>query len=162
MAISKEKKKEIYKKVGDVVGGSDSVVFANFNGLTVSEVSALRRTLKTNAIGYTVVKKKIAKKALDDKKISGVQPELAGQIAFVYAKDLTAPAREVFAASKKYDKKIGIVGGIFEGRYMSKDEMMVIASIPPLQTLYGQFVNLINSPIQGLVLALGAIVKQKN
>ena len=44
---------------------------------------------------------------------------------------------------------------------MSKEEMTVIASIPPVQTLYGMFVNVINSPIQGLVVALDQIGKKK-
>lgn len=161
MAISKDKKKEIYKKVSDLLDDSKSVAFASFSGLTVSEVSSIRRSLRVDDVGYVVVKKKIAKKVLGEKNITGTEPKMEGQVAFVYSKDLIAPARGVFEASKKYDKKITLVGGIFEGRYMSKEEITSVASIPPLQTLYGQFVNLINSPIQGLVLALDAIAKSK-
>ena len=57
--------------------------------------------------------------------------------------------------------QVTIIGGVFEDKYMSKDEMVAIASIPPLQTLYGMFVNVINSPIQGLVVALNKIGEKK-
>ena len=78
-----------------------------------------------------------------------------------YSAYLIAPAREVFAFQKKYKDNLSIVGGIFDGKYMSKEEMMAIALIPSRETLYAQFVNVINSPIQGLVMALDAIAKKK-
>jgi ribosomal protein L10 len=54
------------------------------------------------------------------------------------------------------------LGGVFEGRYMTRDEIVNIASIPPMNTLLGMFVNVINSPIQGLVIALDQIAKKQN
>jgi large subunit ribosomal protein L10 len=50
---------------------------------------------------------------------------------------------------------------VFEGKYMGADEMKALAMIPSMQTLRAQFVNLINSPIQGFVMALDAISKKK-
>ena len=94
-------------------------------------------------------------------KVEGTTPSLDGELAIAYAADLIAPAREIYAFQKKLDGKIAILGGIFEGKYMSKDEMTTIANIPGMQTLRGMFVNVINSPIQGFVLALDAIAKKK-
>jgi len=62
---------------------------------------------------------------------------------------------------KELKDNLSIVGGIFDGSYAEREMMVSIASIPPLQTLYGQVVNLINSPLQGLVLALNAIAEKK-
>ena len=53
------------------------------------------------------------------------------------------------------------MGGVFEGKYMSREEMTAIAAIPPLKVLQGMFVNVINSPIQGLVMALDQISKKQ-
>jgi large subunit ribosomal protein L10 len=74
---------------------------------------------------------------------------------------LTTPAREFYAFQKKYNGNVKIVGGIFEGKYMTVEEMTAIAAIPSQKTLYAQFVNLINSPIQQFVVALDAIAKTK-
>jgi len=70
-------------------------------------------------------------------------------------------AREVLQFQKKFDKKLSIVGGVFEGRFMNQAEMTEIALIPSQHSLYAQFVNLINSPIQGFVMALDAIASKK-
>ncbi len=161
MALNKIEKKEVVEKVSAIIEKSNSVVFANYHGLTVEEVSQMRRTLRKAGVGYRVAKKSLAKKALEGKKIAGDLPEMHGQIGFAYSEDLIAPAREIFQAGKKYQDKISIVGGVFEGKYMSKVEMIALASIPTRETLLGMFVNIINSPIQGLVLALDAVAKKK-
>jgi len=95
-------------------------------------------------------------------------PALEGEVGIAYGKDLIAPAREVFAFQNKFkvgkDGKGGgivILGGIFEGKYMTKEEMLGIALIPPLSILRGMFVNVINSPIQGFVMALDQIAKKQ-
>jgi large subunit ribosomal protein L10 len=79
----------------------------------------------------------------------------------VYGADPIEGAREVYAFQKKLDKKIQIVGGVFEGKFMNQAEMLMVAQIPGLKTLQAQFVNLINSPIQGFVMALSEIAKSK-
>ena len=71
---------------------------------------------------------------------------------------LQTPAREFFAFQKKYKDNVKIVGGIFEGKYMSMEEMTAIALIPSQKTLYAQFVNIINSPIQRFAVVLNQIV----
>lgn len=162
MAINKEKKKKIVSDVSKVVKDSDSVVFVNFHGLPVADTTILRKTLKGQGIGYLVSKKTLAKRALNDAKIEGVLPTMEGELSLAYGKDLIAPAREVYAFQKKYPNLIQIIGGVFEKRYMNKEEMTDIAAIPPIQVLYGQVVNLINSPIQQFVMALGQIAKIKN
>ena len=161
MAINKEKKKKIVSDVSKVVKDADSVVFVNFHGLPVLDTTILRKTLKGQGIGYLVSKKTLAKRALDEAKIEGTLPVMEGELALAYGKDLIAPAREVYAFQKKYPNLIQIIGGVFEKRYMNKEEMTDIAAIPPLQVLYGQVVNLINSPIQQFVMALGQIAKSK-
>jgi len=161
VALTKAQKKDILDVIEKILKDSKSVAFAQYSGLTVAEVSEMRRTLKKAGVSYKVVKKSLAGKVLGGKKIEGTVPEMPGQIALAYSTDLIAPAREVFQAGKKYEGKISITGGIFEGKFMSKGEMISIASIPSRETLLGMFVNIINSPIQGLVLALDAVAKKK-
>ena len=73
----------------------------------------------------------------------------------------TTQAREVYEFQKKYKNSISILGGVFDGKFMSKEEMMGIALIPSQKTLHAMFVNVINSPIQGFVMALDQISKKK-
>lgn len=161
MPISKDKKKEIIKEVADLMRDSKSVVFFNFKGFSVKNTIEMRRELKKAQVGYLVAKKTLAKRAFDEAKVEGTIPNIVGETALAYSTDLIAPAREVFNFQKKFKDNISIAGGIFDGKYMSKEEMMAIALIPSEQTLYAQFVNIINSPIQGFVMALDAIAKKK-
>lgn len=161
MPISKDKKKEIIKDVATILGDSKSVVFFNFKGFSVKNTTEMRRELKKAGVGYLVAKKTLAKRAFDEAKIEGTIPTMFGETAMAYSADLVAPAREVFNFQKKFKDNLSIVGGIFDGKYMSKEEMMAVALIPSQQTLYAQFVNVINSPIQGFVMALDAIAKKK-
>lgn len=161
MPIKKAQKAEIVKELGEVIKKANSAVFVNFHGLNVAETTKLRRELRGKNIGYTVAKKTLAKRALDDAKIEGQMPELLGELGVAYGEDLIAPAREVWNFQKTHKENLEIVGGIFEGKYMDKIQMTAIATIPPMEVLYGQFVNLINSPIQRFVVALSEVAKSK-
>ena len=161
MAVSKEKKGEILEKLKKIVKDSVSIVFINFHSLPVTESSLIRKALREKGIGYTIAKKTLTKKVLSEGGIKGELPELPGELGIVYGTDPIDPAREVYVFQKKLDKKIQIVGGVFENKFMNKEEMLVISSIPGLKTLQAQFVNLINSPIQRLVIGLNAIAEKK-
>ena len=162
MPISKQKKGEILEKLQKIVGDSVSIVFINFHSLPVMESSAIRKALREKGIGITVAKKTLAKMALSKGNISGDIPEMPGELGIVYGTDSIEPAREIYSFQKKLDKKVQIVGGIFEGKFMNQSEMLAIAQIPSLKTLQAQFVNLINSPIQRLVIGLNAIAEKRD
>jgi large subunit ribosomal protein L10 len=162
MAISKAKKSEIVSDVSKILADSKNVVFVNFHKLTVIETGEVRKALRAAGVGYRVAKKTLIKRALEEAKVTGEIPALDGEIALVYGADLLAPAREVVEFTKKFKDKLSIVGGVFDGIYKTKAEMISIASIPSMHTLQAQFVQLINSPIQRFVLALNAIADKKN
>lgn len=160
MAITKAKKVVILDRLADAVK-KDSVVFVNFHGMPVSELTNIRTQLRKEGVSYFVTRKTLMRKAFTEAGISGEMPELIGEAAIAYGDDLIVPAREVQAFAKKFGDAFSIVGGVFEGRFMSKAEMQSIALIPSEHGLRGMFVNVINSPIQGFVMALGAIADKR-
>ncbi len=161
MARTKTQKKEIIEKLQTLMEGAQSLVFVNIHGLKLENATKMRRALKADGVGFFVAKKSLTALALASKKYAGTAPELLGEVGFAYSTDLVAPARGVYEFQKKLKDQVSIVGGVFESKYMTKEEMVAIASIPPLSTLHGMFVNVINSPIQGFVIALDAIAKKK-
>ena len=162
MPITKGKKKVILSGLEKTVKDAKSLVFVNFHGLTVASVSALRRALTAEKVGYKVAKKTLIRRALDQEKIEGERPEFPGELAIAYSQDALAPARGIYEFQKKLEGKVNIIGGIFAGKYMNKEEMVSIASIPSIQVLRGMFVNIVNSPIQRFAIALDQIAKIKN
>lgn len=161
MPITLDKKKQLVTGLEASLSTAKSVVFVKFDKLTVADVNTFRRNLQKEDIGYVVAKKTLLKRALGAQTITGDLPLMPGQIAVAYSTDPLSPAREVLAFAKTHKENIAIVGGIFEGKYMNASEMMSIATIPPLQTLRGMFVNLINSPIQRFAVVLDQIALAK-
>lgn len=161
MAITKAKKQDILAKLETVRDSSESIVFVHYKGLTVANTTAMRKELREKGVGYFVAKKTLMKKAFGTS-FTGEMPNLDGEIAVAFSTDAIAPAQSIKEFSGKFKDNLAIVGGVFQGVFKSKEEMVEIASIPPLQTLRGMFVNVINSPIQGLVISLDAIAAKKS
>ena len=165
MAITKDKKLEIVDKLKTIADKGKTIVFVNFHGLSVGGVNDLRQGLRQKEVGYYVAKKTLIKRTMGDAGFAGEMPEMEGEIALAYltneAGDTLLPIKEIYDFQKKNTEVLKIVGGIYEGAFVSSDFVIQMAQIPNRETLYAQFVNLINSPIQGLVMALDQIAQKR-
>jgi large subunit ribosomal protein L10 len=161
MAITKDKKKEILDKVSKITD-AESIVFANFHGLSGNETVEMRKKLRESGVSYFVARKTLVKRAFGESKIEGEMPELEGELAVVYSdSDVTAPAREIYAVQKAHADGMQILGGVFEKHFINKVKAEEIALIPSHDVLKGMFVNVINAPIQGIVMTLKAIADKQ-
>lgn len=171
MAISKDKKREIVAKLKDAIKEASSIAFVGFTKLTVADASKMRKQLSQAGVRYFVAKKTLIRLVLKEQGYEGQVPELPGEVAIAWTKelpvgsaeaaDVTAPARGVYEFGKKLKGALVLLGGVFEGAFINAEKVIAIATIPPMQVLRGMFVNVINSPIQGLVMALDQISKKK-
>jgi large subunit ribosomal protein L10 len=158
MAITKDKKRDILARLTDAFKEASSVAFVNFSKLTVKDASRVRKELKDAGVYYYVAKKTLIKLALRQHDYKGEAPELPGEVAVAWTtEDITAPSRGVYELGKKLKGAVALVGGVFA----DAQKMLSIATIPPMPVLRGMFVNIINSPIQGLVMALDQISRKK-
>jgi len=164
VAITKQKKTEIIATLKGIFAKSPAVAFVQFNKLTVANAQALRRKLREVGTGYYVAKKTLIRKSLEGGKVTGELPSLDGEVAVAFLEagdDVTAPAREIFSFEKKLEKAVKLIGGIFEGKFIGQEKVLSLATIPSRQTLLAQFTNLVNSPIQRLVIGLSEVAKKK-
>jgi len=166
MAKSKQQKEAILKRLENAFKSASSAVFVHFTGISVADESQMRSALKEEGNIYFVAKKTLIKKALQNAGIAGEIPNLDGEVAVVYSaadvEDITGSARGVYTFSKQFGAdRLSIIGGIFEGGLKNAVAMNEVATIPPIPVLRGMFVNVINSPIQGLVIALNQIAEKK-
>lgn len=162
MAITKDKKREIVAKLEDAFKEASSVAFVGFTKLTVADSSKMRKELAGAGVKFFVAKKTLIRKALEGQKYEGTLPELPGEVAVAWTTDdVTAPSRGVYEYGKKLKGALSLLGGVFENAYIDASSTTAIATIPPVPVLRGMFVNVINSPIQGLVVALDKIAEKK-
>ena len=154
MAITKEQKKVISAKLGDALQ-STTAVFVSFKNIGVEDKNILRKALKEYGVSYMVAKKTLLKRAMDAAPVEGEAPDLGdGMVAVAFGDDQMAPAREIFNFGKEHKDMVEIIGGVFEGNFKNKEEMLDIATIPDMKTLRGMFANLLNSPLQRFAIVL--------
>jgi len=161
MPITKDKKKELISELETVFKNSKGVVFVGFKGLKVNEANSMRKGFKAQGVNFIVAKKTLMGRALEAAKVTGTAPVIGAEVAVAYSAENLTTAREVGGFLKKNKEKLSILGGIFEGKFITAAEVLVYSSIPDRQTLYAQVVNLFNSPIQGFVMAANEIAKKK-
>jgi large subunit ribosomal protein L10 len=160
VAISKSKKVEILAHLDEGLKTAESVAFVNFHGLSVTEVTALRKALRAEGVSYYVAKKTLVKRALDAKGVAGEQPELVGELALAWSMDPIAAAKGVHEFAKTHKEHMSLVGGVYQGAYMSKEAITSLASIPSREVMLGQFVGMLNNSIANVVRAFDAKAKQ--
>ena len=166
MAKTREQKKEAVQEIESVLKRAPSSVFVHFTGINVAQETALRKAFLADKLGYTVAKKTLIRRALSALGHDHEATPLDGEIAIAYNLtedgDPTLAARRVFGFARDYGvEKLVIVGGIYEGQFMDAEAMRVIATIPSITVLRGMFVNVINSPIQRLAIALDQIAQTR-
>lgn len=161
MAITKEKKQEIVKKIEDIASRAKTLVWVQFKGLSVAQQSEMRKALRAQNIGYTVAKKSLMALGLKSAKIEGEAPVLEGEVALAYGEDELSPARELLVFVKKFGDTLAFAGGVFGGKYVDKAGITAIAAIPGLETLRAMFAQVINSPRQRFAVVLSEVTKTK-
>ncbi len=160
MAITKAKKGTILSKLETIKKDAQTLVFVKFKGVSVADTSAMRKALREAGVGYFVAKKTLMKRAFGDT-YAGEMPTLDGEIAVAYSADQIAPAQNIKDFAKKYKEAISIAGGVFEGAFKTREEMVAIASIPGMEVLRGMFAQVINSPRQRFAVVLSEVAKTK-
>ena len=158
--LQKSKKIEMVKELEGAIKNSQSLVFVNFHGLKVGEETKLRRELRKAEVGYKVSRKTLLYHALKGK-AEGEVPELTGEVAIAYSQDPTASAREIYSFQKTHKVLLNIIGGIFEGKFIGREKMMEIATIPSKEVLLSKLAFLFKSPMQRMALAINEVAKKK-
>ena len=160
MPITKQKKAEIIEKLSAGLKTAETVVFVGFKQMKLSDQNAMRKALREKGITYYVAKKTLVRRALDAKGVKGTMPETPGEVAIVWSTDPVAPAKGVYEFAKKHKDSLTLFGGIYEGTYQTQAEIMVLATIPSREELYGKFVGMLSAVYGGFARAVEAKRKQ--
>ncbi|MDE0243309.1 MAG: 50S ribosomal protein L10 [Candidatus Kaiserbacteria bacterium] len=160
MALSRSQKESAVATIKENVTKAKTLVFVRFDKVTAEEMNALRTSCANEDVHFIVAKKTLLRKAFDGADIDGEFPSLDGEVALASSEDLLASARIMGEQSKQLEDRLHIIGGVFEGAFTPEGQMQVIADIPPLKTLYAQFLMVIRSPIQGFVSVLDQVAKK--
>jgi len=151
--IKPEKQQEV-ETLRAKFGEAKGIVLADYTGVTVAEVSELRRKCREAGVEYKVVKNTLAKIAARDADIAGLADHFDGPIAIALSSvDTAAPARVLSDFVKNY-QKMTLKVGYFDGRIYSQAQIDEIANLPSREVLVALLIGTIQSPISQLIWCL--------
>lgn len=158
MALSKEQKTAVIADLTNLLTSSKMTVVAQYKGMTVKSMQALRKEAKGNGTAVKVVKNRLVKQALTGvETLKGVDAAaLEGQLLYAFNDaDEVAPAKVLNDYAKK-EPALQFVGAITaEGVFIAAEEVKALASLPSKQQLIAGIINTLQSPARNTMSALG-------
>lgn len=156
--LTKDQKKQLVKDLSEKIKAAKSVVFADFRGLKVKDLSELKKELRKSNASFKVAKKTLMKIAFKDAGLNFDPEKLEGQIAVSLSDDEVSAAKTIDIFSRK-NENIKIVGGFVGEKEMSIEEMITLAKLPSREELLAKLVGTLNAPVSGFVNALASNIR---
>ncbi|MDR1615784.1 MAG: 50S ribosomal protein L10 [Syntrophomonadaceae bacterium] len=151
-----EPKKETVKHIAQKIADAQLIVFTDYRGLTVDEMSELRNALRTPGVEYHVMKNTMVEFALRSHEMEEVIPYINGPNAVLFSQDdLVGPVKAIYDFIKKI-KKLEVKAGILDRKLISADKIKVLSELPSREVLIATVLGTMQAPITSLVYVLNA------
>jgi large subunit ribosomal protein L10 len=156
-----KEKQQVVSEVKAKLSASVSTVVTDYRGLTVAEVTELRKQLSEAGIDFQVLKNTLVRRATGEIGLTDMDQFLTGPTAIAFSQDdVIAPAKVLYNFAKEH-KNLEIKGGIIEGRLVGSDEMKEIASLPSREGLLSMLLSVLQAPIRNLAYVVKAVAEQE-
>lgn len=156
--LGKEQKHEIVEELHGKFSRASSVFVAHYRGLSVQEVNELRTAIRQGEqeYEYKVAKNTLLRRAIADTDATEILPYFEGPTAVAFAFENSAGLAKVLVDYAKEHSALELRGGWVDGKSVSKDEIVELASLPSLDELRGKMVGLIQASAQKLASVIKA------
>jgi large subunit ribosomal protein L10 len=171
--VQKEDKERIVEELTEKLRNSETMIVADYRGLTMPQIDALRGRLISNGARFTVVNNTLTRRAAEAAGADALLALLEGPsaIAFIEADGDAVAVAKALADTARETKVLEIRGGIMQGRIVSGSEIVELSKLPPLDVLRGQVLGaivapltaiaaLVNAPLQNLYGLIDARIEQ--
>jgi large subunit ribosomal protein L10 len=151
--VKKEQKEQIVSELASRLKAADTVLVADYRGLTMPQIDALRSRLLESGARFTVVKNTLTRRAAEAAGADALLTLLEGPtaIAFLEADGDMLAAAKALADMARESRVLAIRGGVMEGRVLSAEEVESLATLPPVDILRGQVLSAIVAPLTSLL-----------
>lgn len=143
--MDRAEKQQLVTTLTEVFKTTSVVVVAHYSGLTVAQMSTLRRQMKLNGATVKVAKNRLAKIALEGSDVAHVAPLLKGPTVIAYSNDPVAAPKIAVEFAKAHDKFV-ILGGAMGKTALNVDGVKALATMPSLDELRAKIVGLVQAP----------------
>ena len=152
--MHRDQKYEFVKEFTSVLKDTEFLLVADYKGLNVSEISSLRRQIKSkSSSNFRVAKNTLAKKAIKDTNFEILEKLFVGPISLAYSDDPVSTSKVVVEFAKE-NEKLKILGGAMGDQELSVEDIKKLASLPSMEEIRAKILGLLLSMQKNLVYAL--------
>jgi large subunit ribosomal protein L10 len=153
MTVKKADKERVVTELTERLRTSETLLVADYRGLTMPQIDSLRTRLLESGARFTVVKNTLTRRAAEAAGADALLALLEGPsaIAFLEAEGDMVAAAKALADAARETRVLAIRGGVLEGRPMTAAEVESLATLPPLDILRGQVLGAIIAPLTALL-----------
>ncbi|HUL71663.1 MAG TPA: 50S ribosomal protein L10 [Vicinamibacterales bacterium] len=157
MAVSKAEKDTELKELAVAFREAETAVLVDYRGITVPQVTELRRQVRAAGGRYRVVKNTLAKRAAAGTSLAGLTDHFSGTTAVVYTKKDPVAMAKAITTFAKAAPTLSIKAAVVQGRAVAASAVDDLASLPGRPELYAKLLFVLQAPMQQLVTVLSAV-----
>jgi len=154
--VPTQDKVETVEELKSRLDGVKTVMLAEYRGLTVQQLSDLRKQLRTVSAEYKIVKNRLARLALASSALAGLSPELKGPTGMVLAKGDPVSVAKTLQTFVRTNQALVLKVGVVDGQVLQPAGLKALADLPSREALRAQIVGAITGPLTQLVSLLQA------
>src|SRR3954467_8171319 len=156
--MHKEDKERVVAELTEKLRQSETLIVADYRGLTMPQIDGLRSTLLDHGARFSVVKNTLTRRAAQDAGADALLALLEGPsaIAFVEADGDAVAVAKALSDSARETRVLEIRGGVMQGRVISGSDVEELAKLPPLDVLRGQVIGAILAPLSSIAALVNA------
>lgn len=157
----REEKARLVQEIAGKLKESVSTIVTDYRGLTVAEVTELRKQLREAGIDFKVYKNTLTRRATAEAGLSELDAYLTGPTAIAFSKnDVVAPAKILSEFAKSHEA-LEIKAGVIEGKLVQYEQIKAIADLPSREGLLSMLLSVLQAPIRNFALAVKAIAEKQ-
>jgi large subunit ribosomal protein L10 len=160
LSLNRSEKEAVITEVTDLAAKAQTLVMAEYRGITVADMTKLRATARSQGVSLSVLKNTLARRAVAGSQFEVATEKMTGPLIYGFSVDAVAAARVVADFAKTNDKLV-IRGGAYGGKVLDVTGVKQLASIPSKEVLLSQLCGLLKSPISRTAVVLGALATKR-
>ena len=156
-----ESKKAIVEKISQSFKENPALILVEYRGLTVAQLSELRKSLKAVDASFSVYKNTLFQRASESLGAKELDQYCSGSNAYVFSKDVVNGPK-VLAKFAKQNEQLVIKAGYIEGKVMDAQGVKAVATLPGREGLLSMFLSCLQAPIRKFACTVKAVADSKN
>lgn len=160
MSLNRNEKEAVVAEVSAQVAKAQTLALAEYRGLTVEHLNALRRTARDRGVYLHVLKNTLARRAVAGTPFEVAAESMAGPLIYGFSEDAVAAAKVLADFAKTNDKLI-VKAGAYAGKPLDAEGVKALAAIPTKEVLLSQLLGLMQSPVSRMARVLAALAEQR-